>query len=71
MNNVITNAEVFYKNFKALPKKNRKEFIKILLTDKEFEEDLTDIAIINQRINEPSISLEEYLSKRKSFRHEI
>jgi len=62
------NAKIFYTGFKSMPKNERRNFINILLSDKEFEEDLMDIAIINQRINEPTISLEDYLNKRKQSR---
>jgi hypothetical protein len=37
-----------------------------LLQDREFVEDLLDIAVIEQRRSEPSRSLEEYLAERKS-----
>ena len=40
--------------------------VKKLLRDKNSEEDLIDIVTIEQRKRETSISLEEYLSKRKT-----
>ena len=68
MNTTAMNAEIFYTGFKSMPKSERRNFINILLSDKEFEDDLMDIATINQRLNEPSISLEDYLNKRKQSR---
>jgi hypothetical protein len=57
-------AEVFWTAFRALPKKEREAVVKRLLGDKEFVEDLIDIVILEQRQNEPSISLDEYLAHR-------
>jgi hypothetical protein len=51
--------------FRALPKKQRTAVIEKLLKDKEFVEDLTDIVIMEQRRNEPSRSLDEYLADKK------
>jgi len=59
-------AEVFWIAFKGLPKKERESVVERLLKDKEFMEDLVDIAIIKQRRKEPSRPLEDYLAERKS-----
>ncbi len=66
LNQAIYNSELLYRNFKSLSKSQRRDFINILLNDKEFEEDLLDIAVIEQRKDEPAISLEEYLLNRKN-----
>lgn len=58
-------AKVFYTAFRALPKKEKEAVVEHLLKDKEFLEDMIDIAIIEQRRKEPSRSLDEYLKKRK------
>jgi len=58
-------AEVFWMAFKGLQKKEKQSVIERLLKDKEFKEDLIDIAIIEQRREEPSRPLEEYLAERK------
>lgn len=60
-------AETFFTAFQSLPKKDKEAVIEKLLTDEEFMEDLIDIAIIEQRRDEPSISLDEYLSCKKSI----
>ncbi len=51
--------------FRALPKKAREAVVGKMLGDREFREDLVDIAIIEQRRKEPSRPLEEYISGRR------
>ena len=45
-------AEVFWLAFKGLPKKEQQLVVQKLLQDREFVEDLMDIAIIEQRRSE-------------------
>ena len=59
-------AEVFWMAFRGLPKKEKQSVIERLLKDKEFMEDLIDRAILKQRREEPSRSLEDYLADRKN-----
>jgi hypothetical protein len=54
-------AEVFWTAFRALSKEEREAVVERLLRDKEFMEDLIDMVILEQRQNEPSRSLDEYL----------
>ncbi len=61
-------AEVFWTAFRALSKKEREVFLQRLLTESEFQEDLIDLAIIEQRKKEPSRSLDEYLRDRQRKR---
>jgi len=56
---------VFFTAFRALPKKEREAVIERLLRDKEFVEDLIDIAILDKRRREPSRSLDEYLAEKR------
>ncbi len=65
MTTVDATSEVFMTTFRALPKKVREAVVDKMLSDKEFREDLMDIAVIEQRRKEPSRPLEEYLSRRK------
>ena len=65
MTTVDATSEVFMTAFRALPKKVREAVVDKMLSDKEFREDLIDIAVIEQRRKEPSRPLEEYLSRRK------
>ena len=56
-------AEVFWLAFKGLPKKEQQLVVQKLLQDREFVEDLMDIALIEQRRSEPSRPLEEVAEK--------
>ena len=58
-------AEVFWLAFKGLPRKEQHLIVQKLLQDREFVEDLLDIALIEQRQSEPSRPLEEYLAENK------
>ena len=58
-------AEVFWTAFRNLPKKERAAVVERLLSDREFMEDLMDIVILEQRQNEPSRSLDDYLADRR------
>ena len=58
-------AEVFWMAFKSLPKKERLSVIERLLKDKEFKEDLIDIAILEQRREERSRPLADYLAEKR------
>lgn len=60
-------AEVFWTAFRALSKKERGAVVEKLIHDKEFREDLLDIAIFEQRRNEPSRPLDDYLKGRKKL----
>lgn len=57
-------AEVFWIAFRALSKKEREAVVEKLLNDREFIEDLIDIFILEQRKDEPSRPLDEYLADR-------
>jgi len=46
-------AEVFWMAFKGLTKKERQFFVEKLLRDREFVEELTDMAIVEKRRKEP------------------
>ncbi|RJR43932.1 MAG: hypothetical protein C4567_04955 [Deltaproteobacteria bacterium] len=58
-------AEVFWLAFKGLPRKEQQLVGQKLLQDREFIEDLLDIALIGQRRSEPSRSLEAYLADQE------
>jgi hypothetical protein len=57
-------AEVFWTAFQAMKPSEREAFIGKLMKDKRLAEDLRYAAIIEQRRNEPTISLDEYVAKR-------
>jgi hypothetical protein len=57
-------AEVFWTAFQAMKPVEREAFIAKLMTDKQLAEDLRYAAVIEKRKNEPTISLDDYLSHR-------
>jgi hypothetical protein len=59
-------AEVFWTAFQALKPKEREAFLARLMKDKHLAEDLRYAAVIQKRRNEPTVSLDDYLSGRKS-----
>ena len=61
-------SEVFFTAFRSLPKKAREAVLQKMLNDKELMEDLLDALVIEQRREEPSRDLDEYLSKRDKKR---
>ena len=68
MTTIEATSEVFLTAFRALPKKFRAAVVGKMLRDQEFLEDLMDTLIIEQRLKEPSRSLDEYLAARKKGR---
>ena len=57
-------AEVFWTAFQAMKPMEREAFIGKLMKDKKLAEDLRYAAIIEKRKNEPTVSLDDYLSLR-------
>lgn len=61
-------AEIFWTAFRSLSRKEKEAIVEKLLHDKEFMEDLIDIATFEQRKKEPSRPLDEYLADRRKKR---
>lgn len=61
-------AEVFFTAFKALKNAEREEFIKKVVSDPAFREDLIDIALIEEakKVKGKVVSAEEYFKKRRT-----
>lgn len=59
-------AEVFWTAFQALKKTEREAFLYKLLQDENFTEDLRYAMIIENRKNEPRISLNDYLRQHSN-----
>ncbi|CAN5791152.1 hypothetical protein BH24ACI3_BH24ACI3_16530 [soil metagenome] len=59
-------AEVFWAAFQGMKPAERELFIGKLMKDKKLAEDLRYAAVITKRKNEPTTSLDDYLSKRKA-----
>ena len=57
-------AEVFWTAFQAMKASEREVFIGKLMKDKKLAEDLRYASVIEKRKNEPTVSLDDYLSKR-------
>jgi hypothetical protein len=57
-------AEIFWTAYKGMKPAEREAFIEKLMTDKSLAEDLRYAAVIQRRKNEPTVSLDGYLSKR-------
>lgn len=67
MANVVREtADTVYATFRRLKPKEREAVIERLLRDRQFREDLLDIATIEHRRGEPGRSLRDYLSARKA-----
>ena len=64
MNTNEAKAEVFWLAFKSLSKRDQHAIVERLLTEKDFREDLIDISTVEQRRNEPSRPLGDYLAER-------
>ncbi len=58
-------AEAFWMAFQALSGSEQKAVVERLLENKDFREDLRDIALIEERRGEPSRPLREYLAERQ------
>ncbi len=65
-NRVRETADTVYATFRRLKAKEREALIEHLLKDRQFREDLLDIATIEQRRGEPGRPLREYLASRKA-----
>ena len=63
MSGAQATAEVFWTAFMAMTEDERRAFLARLLADPDLREDLLDAALIEQRRNEPSRSLEAVLAE--------
>ncbi len=66
MNTMESRSEVFWMAFCSLSKKQRRAVVERLLKEPEFREDLMDMAVFEQRQDEPSRPFREYLNERDS-----
>ncbi len=62
---VESKAEVFLMALDSLSKAERQRVLSRLLEDPDFREDLFDIALIQQRREEPSRPFREYLNQKR------
>lgn len=61
-------AEVFWTAFQGMKPSEREAFIGKLMKDKRLAEDLRYASVIEKRKNEPTVSLDDYLSQRSKKR---
>lgn len=64
MSKIESRAEVFLWALQSLSRAEREAVINRLLEDPELREDILDIALIQQRRDEPSRPFTEYLKER-------
>jgi hypothetical protein len=58
-------AEVFLTAIRSLPKRDRERILAGLVRDRDLRRDLMDLAVIEQRRNEPSRRFRQYLKGRE------
>ncbi len=61
MTKIEATAEVFWTAFKGLPQPEQQEILRRFIRDQGMRHDLMDLAIIEERRDEPSRSLHEYI----------
>ena len=59
-------AEVFWTAFKVLPIEEKHAIIQRIIRDESLRRDLMDLALIEERRNEPERPLREYLKEKQS-----
>ncbi len=65
MSTTQSRAEIFMMALESLSKSEKRVVISRLLEDEELREDLIDIAVYEQRKNEPSRPFSEYLEGKQ------
>jgi len=65
MSEAEATAEVLYTAFKALPRAERDALLVRLARDKALAEDFLDLALIEERRDEPSRPFRDYLAEKK------
>ncbi|MEW5871315.1 MAG: hypothetical protein AB1894_18730 [Chloroflexota bacterium] len=61
MNETVATADVFWAAFKALPKMEQQAVLRRLLKDEHLRHDLMDLALIEERRDEPARPLQSIL----------
>lgn len=56
-------AEVFWTAFKVLPKTEQQAVLRRMVQDQNLRHDLMDLALIEERRDEPARPLREYIKK--------
>lgn len=66
MTKVEATAEVFWTAFNVLPREDKQAVIRRILQDEHLRRDLMDLALIEERRNEPSRPLREHLKDKRA-----
>ena len=64
MTQVEATAEIFWTAFKVLPRAEQQAILRKLLENETLRHDLIDLALIEERKDEPARPLEEYLKEQ-------
>lgn len=66
MTKVEATAEVFWTAFNVLPREDKQAVIQRILQDEHLRRDLMDLALLEERRDEPSRPLREYLKDKRA-----
>ena len=64
MTQVEATAEIFWTAFKVLPRAEQQAILRRLLQNENLRHDLIDLALIEERKDEPAQPLREYLKEQ-------
>lgn len=64
-------AKVFFQAFKSLSQKEKDQFLDELLKEKEYRQDLIDIALLEARRHESGRPFRDYLAERHKQKQNI
>ena len=68
MSSAQATVEVFWTAFQALPKEERTSLVEKIMNEESLFEDYIDNKAIEERKDEPSVSLEDYLTEARAER---
>ena len=63
MQSVTATAEVFWTAFKVLPQAEQQAFLRHVIKDETMRRDLVDLALIEERRDEPARPLRDFLAE--------
>lgn len=64
MTSTQATAEVFWTAFKVLPAEEKRAVLQFIIRDETLRRDLMDLAVIEERRNEPERPLRAYLQEK-------
>ena len=66
LNKKEATVEVFWMAFDALPIEEKRAFLQRIIRDNKLRRDLMDLALVQERHDEPERPLHEYLKEKKN-----